>query len=182
MNNPSPWVLPEAGSMVLASQALPDIPEHFVGQGQAAARMVSYARGKHVAFAPHATQELIEQPQWLHVPGAAYYAYGLLHWQGQWLPLIHLESVLRAYPAFDASVPPNYALVLAYQTAARQPLQYGAMAVVDIPHSVPVRDADFCPLPTDSDMWATLAVSCFRHQDRAIPILDVARIFGEYHG
>lgn len=148
----------------------------------ATARMVAYSRGKLVAFAQHATQELIENPQWQHVPGAAYYAYGLLYWQNRYIPFIHLESVLQAYPAFDASAAVHYALVLAYQTAPGEPLQYGAIAVAETPYSHPVQDADFCPLPTDSDMWPALAISCFQYQGQAIPILDAAKIFGGYHG
>ena len=151
-------------------------------QPRADARMVMYARGKLVAFAPHATQELIEHPQWMHVPGAAYYAYGLMHWQDRHIPFIHLESVLLAYPAFDPTATPPFALVLAYQNAPREPLQYGAIAVHDIPYSRAVSDADFSPLPSDSDMWEELAVSCFRQQGQIVPILDAAKIFSEYHG
>ena len=149
---------------------------------QAAARMAAYTRGKFVAFAPHVAQELLERPQWVSVPGAAYYAYGLLRWQARWVPFVHLESLLRAYPAINTSTAPQYALILAYQNAPGQPLQYGAIAVDSIPHSVLASDADFCPLPDDSDMWATLALSCFRHQGQAVPILDSAKIFSEYHG
>ncbi len=154
----------------------------FAAADQAAARMVAYTRGKYVAFAPHVTQELLEQPKWVHVPGAAYYAYGMLRWQQRWIPFIHLESLLRAYPVVNVSVAPQYALILAYQNAAGEPLQYGAIAASNIPYSVLASDADFCPLPDDSDMWATLALSCFRYQEQPIPILDSARIFREYHG
>ena len=165
---------------VLLSQEMPGGMQPI--QRQADARLVAYARGKLVAFAPHATQELIGNPQWMSVPGAAYYAYGLLFWQERHIPFIHLESMLLAYPAFDAAVAPSYALVLAYQNAPGEPLQYGVIAASDIPYGQPVSDADFSPLPTDSDMWVDLAISCFRHQDQDIPILDAARIFGRYHG
>lgn len=161
----------------------PKIPgTRQAAQLQADARLVAYARGKLVAFAPHATQELIELPQWVPVPGAAYYAYGLLFWQERHIPFIHLESVLLAYPAFDATAVPPYALVLAYQNAPGEPLQYGAIAATGIPYAQTVSDGDSSPLPSDSDMWVELAVSCFRHQDQTIPILDAAKIFGRYHG
>lgn len=148
----------------------------------AAARTVSYARNKRVAFAPHATQELLENPQWMTVPGGAYYARGLLHWQNRHIPFIDLESLLLAYPAFDAQAPVPYAMVLAYQTAPHEPLQYGAIALMDIPHTQTVSDADFNPLPSDSDMWAELAISCFKQNGQVTPILDAARIFSRYHG
>ncbi|MDO4795592.1 MAG: chemotaxis protein CheW [Brachymonas sp.] len=148
----------------------------------AAARTVSYARNKRVAFAPHATQELLENPQWMTVPGGAYYARGLLHWQNRHIPFIDLESLLLAYPAFDAQAPVPYAMVLAYQTAPHEPLQYGAIALTDIPHTQTVTDADFSPLPSDSDMWAELAISCFKQNGQVTPILDAAKIFSRYHG
>lgn len=151
-------------------------------QPTAEARMVAYAPGRFIAFAPHATQELLENPQFLAVPGSAYYGYGLLHWQERHIPLIHLESVIKAYPAFDASATPAYALILAYQPQAGAPLQYGAIAVADIPTSVTVRDADFASLPKDSDMWGEFSLSCFKHNNQHVPIIDVARMFGEYHG
>lgn len=148
----------------------------------AAARVVSYARDKRVAFAPHATQELLENPQWMTVPGGAYYARGLLYWQNRHIPFIDLESLLQAYPAFDPHAPVHYAMVLAYQTAPHEPLQYGAIAITDIPHTQTVSDADFSPLPSDSDMWAELAISCFKQNGQVTPILDAAKIFSRYHG
>lgn len=156
--------------------------EAIDNQPTAEARIVAYAAGRYIAFAPHATQELLENPQCLAVPASAYYGYGLLHWQEQHIPLIHLESVIKAYPAFDANTPPAYALILAYQPQAGAALQYGAIAVTNIPTSITVRDTDFAPLPKDSDMWGEFSMSCFKHDNQHIPIIDVARMFGEYHG
>ena len=148
----------------------------------ATARVVAYARDRLVAFAPHVTQELIENPQWITVPGGAYYAYGLLRWQNRMIPFIHLESLLQAYPVFDAQAAVPYALVLAYQPAPGAPLQYGAIAVAGIPYAQTVSDADFSPLPTDSDLWPELAISCFRQVGQITPVLDAAKIFSQYHG
>lgn len=176
-------------SVVLASEpesdseaALNDDAPFALPAPTAAARTVSYARNKRVAFAPHATQELLENPQWMTVPGGAYYARGLLYWQNRHIPFIDLESLLLAYPAFDAQAPVPYAMVLAYQTAPHEPLQYGAIALTDIPHTQTVSDADFNPLPGDSDMWAELAISCFKQNGQVTPILDAAKIFSRYHG
>lgn len=165
-----------------AAAVLDDDAPFALSAPTAAARVVSYARDKRVAFAPHATQELLENPQWMSVPGGAYYARGLLHWQNRLIPFIDLESLLLAYPAFDAQALVPYAMVLAYQTAQHEPLQYGAIALTDIPHTQTVSDADFNPLPSDSDMWAELAISCFKQNGQVTPILDAAKIFSRYHG
>lgn len=159
-----------------ASLALQEMPGGMQPiQRQADARLVAYARGKLVAFAPHATWELIGNPQWMSVPGAAYYAYGLLFWQERHIPFIHLESMLLAYPAFDAAVAPSYALFWPIRMRRANHCNM-VLSQHQIFHTGNrCRGCSFSPLPTDSDMWVDLAISCFRHQDQDIPILDAAR-------
>jgi len=59
----------------------PDVPTTRV-----TALLADYARSRAVAFAPHATLELVERPVITPVPGAAYYAHGLLRWQDRQRP------------------------------------------------------------------------------------------------
>lgn len=150
---------------------------------RAVARLIEYAPGRQIALPPHTTIELLENPAVVAVPGAAYYACGLLAWQGRRLPLLDLHALLlRAHPGANGAVAPRYALVLAYQRAPRQPVEYGAISLAVLPQTVTVGDEARCELPTDSDLWPLLALSCFRHEGRAVPILDTARLFATYHG
>ena len=72
----------------------------------AVARVIEYAPGRLAGLPPHTTLEIIENPQAIPVPGAAYYGWGLLTWQGRRLPMIDLEALVRAYPgARHATVP-----------------------------------------------------------------------------
>lgn len=161
----------------LASAALP-----VDGGPRALARLIEYAPGRHIALPPHTTIELLENPAVVAVPGAAYYACGLLAWQGRQLPLLDLHALLRAYLGAHRAVAPRYALVLAYQRAPHQPVEHGAISLAVLPQTVAVGDEARCELPSDSDLWPLLALSCFQHEGHAVPILDTAKLFAAYLG
>ncbi len=143
------------------------------------ARLIEYQPGRHVALAQHTTYGLIKQPAFVAVPGAAPYAYGLLLWQEMRVPLIDLGAALHGSAVPNA---PGYAVVVAWQSIPRGPLQYGALALAGLPRTITVRNADQCALPDDSPLWPRLAVSCFRHEGEAVPILDTRRLFTGYLG
>lgn len=149
----------------------------FAPNPQVSARLVEYAPGCHIALPPHTTYALIDAPSYTAVPGAAGYGYGLLFWQGQWLPLLSLKAMLHADSPVDRSTPPRYALVLGYQRVAREPIAYGAITITAAPQTVLVGDEMQCPLPVDSPRWVQLALSCFKYETLVVPILDTAQIF-----
>jgi chemotaxis signal transduction protein len=146
------------------------------------ALLADYARSRAVAFAPHATLELVERPVITPVPGAAYYAHGLLRWQARFVPVIDLHTLLRAHA--DAALKrPRYALVLAWQRAAGAPLEHGAIGLTAPPRRLEVgTDTVACPLPNDSDLWPLIATSCLRDGEQLIPIIDTSRLFTSDHG
>ena len=146
------------------------------------ALLADYTRGRAVAFAPHATLELVERPVITPVPGAAYFAHGLLRWQAHFVPVIDLHTLLRAH-ADAALKPPRYALILAWQRAAGAPLEHGAIGLAAPPRRLEI-DADTAafPLPNDSDLWPLIANSCLRDGEQVIPIIDTSRLFDSDHG
>lgn len=147
----------------------------------APAQVIEYARGHHAALAPCAAVELLDQPRTAEVPGAAYYCQHLLQWRDAWLPLLNLRVLLTGYrEAYLMSS--RYALVVAWQSSARAPLSYGALALPFLPRVVEAQDADQCPLPTDSDLWPLLALSCFQHEGKAVPIIEVGTLFRGFLG
>ena len=159
-----------------------DIESSAPSGPRAVARLIEYAPGSCFALPPHSTLELIEHPAIVGVPGGAYYACGLLAWQGRYLPVIDVDTLLRAYQETCRSTPPRYALVVAFQRAPRMPLEYGALALTTLPQTIEVGDEAWCDLPADSDLWPLLALSCLRHDHHAVPILDTAKLFSSYHG
>ena len=149
---------------------------------RAPARLVEYARGRFIALPPHTTLELLEHPAILSVPGGAYYGYGLLAWQGQQIPVLNFDALLRAYAAAAPAARPRYALVIAYQQAPRAPVQHGALGLAALPRTIEVGDEAGCDLPEEGDLWPALALSCFQHEGQAVPIINTARLFAAYHG
>ena len=155
---------------------------HEASWTSATARLLEYAHGAFIALPPHTTLEIIEHPVFLVVPGAAYYAYGLMPWQGRHIPLIDFDAVQRAHQSLHRTAAPRYALVVAYQSAPYAPLEHGAIGLAGLPQTIQVKDSEWCDLPIDGDIWPLLALSCFRHDGLTVPILDTARLFGTYHG
>lgn len=152
---------------------LPDAAEEL----RAPARLLEYKRGSFVAFAAHATIGLVDNPAVVPVPGAPFYCLGLMPWQGRQLPVLDLNTLLRAYPEAD-SPPAGHVLVLAYQSAPGGALQYGAVCAPWLVRMVEVIDSQSCELPVDSDLWPWISLACFEHEGHAVPILDTSRLFG----
>jgi chemotaxis signal transduction protein len=136
----------------------------------AIARVIDCGGGRLAALPPRATLELLEQPQWLRVPGAARHALGLLAWQGRRIPLIDVGALMGLCGKAQA---PRYALVVAWQGRA---VEHGGIALDRLPEFVNVDDGMACGLPPESG-WAQLAAACFRHGGKAVPILDAGRLF-----
>lgn len=148
---------------------------------QVAARLIEYAPERKIALPLHTIFGLIEHPAFVEVPGAASYAYGLLNWQGNWLPLLDLNVLLHAVGGEQCAATPRFALIVAYQPAPHAPLQYGAIGLVSMPQTIAVSDESQCALPEDGARWPHFALSCFQYGDRAIPIVDTARVFAVSH-
>ena len=149
---------------------------------RAAARLLEYHRGRFVAFPAHTTLELIERPPLVEVPGAPYYCRGMVEWQGRQIPLIDLHTLLCAYPKESVYARPlGHVLVLAFQRAPREPLEYGALCAPALLRMVNVTDNQQCALPVDSDLWPWISIACFSHDGQAVPILDTARLFAQPH-
>lgn len=132
----------------------------------------------YVAFAPHVVAGIQAISQVEPVPAMPYYALGLMRWQGKWIPLIHFDSLILAYPLKDKHTLPTHCLILAYQAYPGADISHGALAInTSELINVTVSDADACSLPLNSDLWQTIAKSCFKYQDRPTPIIDVAKLF-----
>jgi CheW-like domain len=183
---PSPAVSPtpparEAYDAASTELAAPQPHPQDADAPTAAAQLLQYDRGCCVALPAHTTIELLDRPQVVRVPGAAYYCDGLTRWRDQWIPVIDLHALVNAYRKEHAPKT-RYLLIVAYQAAPRAPRSHGAIALPVTPGTVKVSDAAMCELPNTSDLWPLLALSCFEIKGLAVPILDTSRLFGMYHG
>ena len=74
----------------------------------------------------------------------------------------------------------GFLLVVAYQPAPRQQLEYGAIATIGLPRTVQVHDGQACPLPKHSDLWPLISDSCISENGQiAIPIVNTTRLFSQ---
>lgn len=144
----------------------------------ALACVLEYAPGAQIALPVQAGVELVEHPRFVPVPGMPHFCLGLVPWQGRQLPLLNLQAYLHeAAPSHRTSPLCTHMLVVAYQAASGQPIEYGALCAPFLVRMTEVADHQQCPLPTGQEHWLALATSCFLHQGQAVPVLDPARIF-----
>jgi chemotaxis signal transduction protein len=118
---------------------------------------------------------LIETPVLLDVPLSPFYCRQAVVWKQRLLPVMDLAAWLRQTPA----LPRHQTLtgVFAYQTQPGAEPAYGALRLAAIPDRAHVSDDQACALPKQPPGWPTLAISCFKHNEQPIPILDLPRIF-----
>jgi len=151
-------------------------PGDTVRETPALACVLEYATDSFVALPVHAGVELVESPRLVPVPGMAHFCRGLVAWQGRQLPLIDLQAYLAGVDPQAAS-PFSHVLVVAYQVAPGAAIDYGAFCAPFLIRMVQVVDRDLCPLPLGQARWDGIAISCFLHQGKAIPVLEPSRIF-----
>jgi hypothetical protein len=144
---------------------------------RAPARLLEYRRGSFVAFPPHVTVGLVHRPQLVPVPGAPYFAPGLVAWNGEHIPLIDLASLLRAHPGENEPMA-DHVLVVGFQRGPGLAVEHGAICAPHLVRVAEVGDSQQCELPNDSDLWPLLAISCFEYQGCAVPVLDTGLLFG----
>ena len=133
---------------------------------------------------------LLHFPALFSAPGTPYYCNQVLVWQDQILPTLDLSAWLRGhalprtqtlvaiatYPAPNNSTPNS---VSNDPTAASESEDkcYAGLLLADIPRQILVDDSDACELPSTPLGWRQLAISCFRHNERAVPIIDLQTVF-----
>ncbi|MDZ4074149.1 MAG: chemotaxis protein CheW [Hylemonella sp.] len=142
----------------------------------ALACVLEYAQDSFIALPVHAGVELVDSPRLVPVPGMAHFCRGLVAWQGRQLPLIDLQAYLGGVDA-PAAPPFSHVLVVAYQVAPGVAIEYGALCAPFLIRMVEVVDSDQSPLPDDQACWTRIAISCFLHRGRAIPVLEPSRMF-----
>lgn len=142
----------------------------------ALACVLEYAADSFIALPVHAGVELVESPRLVPVPGMANFCRGLVAWQGRHVPLIDLQAYLSGTDS-SASARFSHVLMVAYQVAPGAAIDYGAFCAPFLIRMVEVVDSDQCPLPVGQTCWDGIAISCFLHQGRVIPVLEPSRIF-----
>ena len=151
-------------------------PHEASGQGTALACLLEYAPGVRVALPIHAGVELVEQPQAIPVPGMPEFAVGLMAWQGRQLALLDLARYFHG-PDAGAPAAAGHALVVAYQRAPGEAIEYGALLAPNLVRMIEVTDSLACATPAQPARMEDVAVAAFSFQEQAVPVLELSRIF-----
>ncbi len=143
----------------------------------ASAWLLELGSERYAAVGKTELQEVMAQPSLTAIPAAPAYCRYRVGWRGLELPVLDLAVIFGAAPD---PAPPHWLTVAAYREPTGQP-RFGAIQLAAPPSLIEVSDDSACPIPetslTEYLAYSFLAHCCFRHQGRAVPILNVPRLF-----
>lgn len=116
--------------------------------------------------------QIIDNPRLHPVPYTPQHCRSVFSWQGHFLPVVDMASVLGAEPQ-----PPRLLAIAGYREQPGEPNRYGAMLLAAPPVAISVNDDQSCSLPEQTEAWRNFASSCFEQQGKAIPVLHLGRVF-----
>lgn len=112
--------------------------------------------------------------RFLDLPHAPRHANRLYLWGEYMVPVVDLGVFLGARA--ESPIPATL-LIVKYADHQRSLNTYGALQIAGEPQRVVVDDQSACELPAER-YWSSIASSCFRHSEHAVPILDLSQVFG----
>lgn len=124
-----------------------------------------------VAIAEYQMYEYLTEAKTAEVPLAPAYSSQLLFWQDRQVPMIDLSVLLE-----NKTPEKNHGYVIvAYQAAAKAPIQYAGLSIIAPPIRISVHDSSASGLPEEfSGHLRDIILSCFSHEDDIVPVIDVS--------
>jgi chemotaxis signal transduction protein len=138
--------------------------------------VLDFGSGFHGAVAFHEMSQVVMEPHLFEVPCTLVHAYQVIILRNRILPVLNMVSLLSGEYHREAGET-AIAGIAVYQKAPYAPLSYGGFHLASTPVSVLVGDKQFCELPNSSPRWDLFTLSCFSHEGRRIPVLDLPRLF-----
>ncbi|MEX0730335.1 MAG: chemotaxis protein CheW [Aquisalimonadaceae bacterium] len=140
--------------------------------------LLNFGDGRWAAVGEKELHEVVPDPVLTEDRSAPAHCRGRLAWRGLTLPVMDLAVVFGA----DADrEPARWLTVAAYVADGESEPAFAALRLQEPPVPVRVDDAMASSLPEtslrDYLVWSFLGLSCFRHGDRSVPIIDLARLF-----
>lgn len=130
--------------------------------------------GVDFAIAERHMVEYLLSPQIIDVPLRPPHCSGVMIWRERWIPVLDMA---QANPEPGGEGELTHVVVLAYQFAPGEALHHGALVVRAPPREALVTDAMACAPPDDLAALQHLVCACFAHEEKAIPVVDVTRLF-----
>ena len=158
----------------------------MVTDGPSLARFASAARawvlelpdGQSAAVGERELSEVLVAPSLWPVPGAPPHCRDVVLWRDRPIPVMDL-AVLFGHRSTAESAP--WVAVAAYREPGATETGFAGLALRSAPRAVEVEDHMAAALPHPSFavhlIWRSIAVACFRYEDRLVPVLDTPFLF-----
>ena len=127
-----------------------------------------------IAIGDYEMVEYLDGSTCFSVPGAPNYCNQILYWKNNLVPVMDL-GVLLGKPAQGSGA---FMSLIAYQEQPGSALEYLALKVRTAPEKILVDDTQVCELPAEINegLLMPLCLSCFRHADRSVVILNITSL------
>lgn len=128
-----------------------------------------------IAIGEHEMVEFINTPISFTVPGAPQYCDSVLFWQQKMAPIMDIPTLLgRTEPESRTTMMG----LVAYQEKPGVAVKQLALHLKEAPQKIRVEDEQACDLPEEisDSLLAPICLSCFEHNNRAVVIIDIARL------
>ncbi|MFO1351945.1 MAG: chemotaxis protein CheW [Gammaproteobacteria bacterium] len=141
---------------------------------EATAWILKLGDGLRVAVSERELTHFIERPTLEDVPQTPTHCRQVLLWEGEILPVIDLTAWLTGQQLDRGR---GVAGIVGWQDQPGAAPQYGALLFTEIPQKVKLKDEQACALPSQPQGLPQIAASCFVHDKRPVPILDLPQLF-----
>lgn len=117
---------------------------------------------------------LVQKPLTYPVPGAPEHCRQVVVWEGTPLPLFEVG----VWTDPDAPrLPVEILAVVGFQPTGSDRPSFGALTLMTTPQRIEVDDTTACDLPPELQAWRPISCACFERVGRALPVLDLKRLF-----
>ncbi|MEK7991899.1 MAG: hypothetical protein VSS52_012890 [Thiotrichaceae bacterium] len=150
-----------------------------VEQEQEATRawLLDFGQGLRAAVGAHEMSHILMEADIFNIPRCPIYCNEVIVWENEILPILDVGALLTGRQIERD----NDLLGVAVYQLTDIHITYVAMHLVDLPQSIYVMDDSGCPLPDYQEVWKPFAISCFKHEETTIPVIDLAFLFSGNH-
>lgn len=144
-------------------------------QNRVRAWLLELGNDLRAAIPLHEMSQVLLSPDLYSIPLSPAHCQQVLLFQKRILPVIDVSTLVTDQKTADFSS--KIIGLTVYQKAPKQPLQYAAMHLANMPTMIYVDDSQLTTLPEHEPLWKLFSVSCFMYEDRKIPVLDLAALY-----
>lgn len=140
---------------------------------ESSAWLLNFGGGQLAALGKRELLHLVPLHGLFDVPRTPRHCSRAMLWQHHVVPVWDMLAWLAPGSRADAGL----VAVVGYQSRRRQAPQFGALLLAEPPARIVVTDAQACELSPEQSAWDKLAISCFRHEENPVAVLDLPLMF-----